>query len=311
MKLPALFSIFLGAMLFGAPAGAQPTLSPGGLEALLGQPEVRVIDIRPPADFAKGHLPGALSAPYASWRGPAHSPGTLPPLDTLTQAIRQLGVDAHTHNVIVYAGADTSDFGSAARVYWTMKYLGLENLSILNGGIKAWQSAGLPLTQEKAAVAASSYTPVLNQAIIASQSDVLNQIGNPQARLVDARPDSFFQGQTKAPTAAVPGTIRGSINIAHSQWFKPGSNEIVPAEEARRIAAQNFPQLMDDTITFCNTGHWAATDWFALSELAGLPNIRMYPESMADWTNSAQALPMSNEPGRAQQIAGKLKALFN
>src|SRR5690606_29021913 len=219
------------------------------------------------------------SAPYASWRGPANSPGQLPPLTELTKLVQSLGLDTHTHNVVTYAGADTSDFGSAARVYWTMKYLGLENLSVLNGGVKAWEAAGLPLTQEKTTVAASSYAPTLNKDIIASQSDVLQQIDNDNAVLVDARPENFFQGKVKAPTAAVPGTIRGAINTQHGQWFKPGSTQIVSPEEARKIAAASFPQLVDDTIAFCNTGHWAATDWFALSELAGLPHIRMYPES--------------------------------
>ena len=311
VKLFTLLSASFCALLASAQVHAQPTLSPNELQALLVQPDVRVVDIRPPTDFVKDHIAGSLSAPYAVWRGPAHSPGTLPALDALTQTIRELGINENTHNIIVYAGADTSDFGSAARVYWTMKYLGLNNLSVLNGGIKSWQSAGLPLTQDSTTVKPSNYTPVLNDSVIASQADVLSQINNPQAHLVDARPANFFQGKVKAPTAAIPGTIQGSINIEHSQWFKPNSIEIVSKEDAKELAAQNFPQFADDTITFCNTGHWAATDWFALSELAGLPNIRMYPESMADWTNTAQALPMNNEPSRAQQIASKFKALFN
>nr|WP_255775086.1 rhodanese-like domain-containing protein [Halomonas alkalisoli] len=40
------------------------------------------------------------------------------------------------------------------------------------------------------------------------------------------------------------------------------------------------------TITFCNTGHWAATDWFVLSEVAGFDNVAMYDGSMAAWTIS-------------------------
>ena len=40
--------------------------------------------------------------------------------------------------------------------------------------------------------------------------------------------------------------------------------------------------------SFCNTGHWAATNWFALSEVAGIPNVKLYPESMVGWTNADQ-----------------------
>ena len=55
-------------------------------------------------------------------------------------------------------------------------------------------------------------------------------------------------------------------------------------------------------VTFCNTGHWAATDWFVLSEVLGRPDVRMYPGSMVDWTQADRPLPMSNEPGRWEQL---------
>ena len=37
-------------------------------------------------------------------------------------------------------------------------------------------------------------------------------------------------------------------------------------------------------VSFCNTGHWASTNWFALSEIAGIPNVKLYPESMVGWS---------------------------
>lgn len=302
-------------LAFAAPAGAHaaapPILSADELAARLDTPAITVIDIRPPAAYEQGHIPGALSAPYASWRGPAHSPGQLPALATLTEQVRRLGLSRDSHAVVVSSGADITDFGAAARVYWTLKYLGLQNLSVLNGGMQAWEQAGRPLSRDAAPpVAPSSYEPQLNEAIIATQADVLDGIGSEKTRLIDARPRNFYEGQAKAPTASVPGTIRGALNIEHSVWFVPGSTLIVPPEQARRIAAEQFPQAADDNIAFCNTGHWAATDWFALSELAGLPNIRMYPESLADWTNASRALPMDNTPGRASQISGKFRELL-
>lgn len=307
-SLAAIATVFISVQ---AHAASTPVLDPATVDTLRSNPAVRIIDIRPPADYGSGHVPGALSAPYASWRGPANSPGQLPPLTRLAEQVRTLGLDENTHAIVVSSGADTSDFGAAARVYWTLKYLGLDQLSILNGGVKAWQDAGLPLETTAASVAATSYQPTLNTRIIATQDDVRSQIDNPQARLVDARPNAFFLGQTKAPTASTPGTIHRAINVEHSQWFQPGTTLIVSPDQARKIAATHFPELVDDTIAFCNTGHWAATDWFALSELAGLPNVRMYPESLADWTNAADPLPMDNEPGRAEQISNKIKNLFN
>lgn len=304
-------SILLATAGATAHAGVSPIVAPQELGSLHTEAQVRVIDIRPVSDYAKNHIPGAVSAPYAAWRGPADNPGKLPELTELAKLVQQLGLDETTHAIVVSTGDTTTDFGAAARVYWTLKYLGLERLSILNGGMQAWAAAGLPQDQSRPQVAASDYKPVLNEDILATQNDVLTQIDNPKARLVDARPAAFFEGKTKAPTAATPGTIRNAVNIAHSVWFKPDSTEVVSAEQARQIAAERFPELADDTIAFCNTGHWAATDWFALSELAGLPNVRMYPESLAAWTNTAQALPMDNTPGRGTQLLEKLKNVFN
>ena len=293
-------------------AAPQPVVAAQELESLRGEPLLRVIDIRPESAYGDEHIPGALSAPYALWRGPANSPGQLPAIETLSALVQRLGLDERTHAVVVSTGEDPTDFGAAARVYWTLKYLGLENLSVLNGGMQSWRAAGLPLESTPvAAPAPSSYEPTLNTSIIASQADVLAQIDNPRARLVDARPAAFFEGKVKAPTASTPGTIRNAVNIEHSVWFKPGTNEVVSPEEAREIAEEKFPELTDDTIAFCNTGHWAATDWFALSELAGLSNVRMYPESLADWTNTSAALPMDNTPGRGAQLLEKLKGVLN
>lgn len=304
-------SLVLAASAAVANPNVSPLVSPAELDQLRQAPHVRVIDIRPPADYTKNHIPGAASAPYVAWRGPAHNPGQLPQLTQLAKLVQSLGLDENIHAVVVSTGENTTDFGAAARVYWTLKYLGLQKLSVLNGGMQSWAAAGLPQGQEVPAISPSRYEPVVNENILATRSDVITQIDNPKARLVDARPAAFFEGRTKAPTAAVPGTIRNAVNIEHSTWFKPGTNEVVSAEEAKKIAAERFPELADDTIAFCNTGHWAATDWFALSELAGIPNVRMYPESLADWTNTAEALPMDNTPSRGTQLLEKLKNVIN
>ena len=304
--------LFSTAAMLGSAAvasAAQPLLTPDELNQVRSEPTVRVIDIRPPQDYAANHIPGALNAPYGQWRGPANNPGQLPPVDKLAELVRQLGIDKNVHAVVVSSGANSTDFGSSARVYWTLKYLGLSELSILNGGVKAWADAGLPQDQTVPTVAASQYTPVLDRSLIATQEQVRSSLDNPKVQLVDARPSNFFRGEVKAPTASVPGTIHSALNLEHSKWFKPGTSIFVSAEEAKAIAAQSLPEPADETISFCNTGHWASTDWFALSEIVGQKNVMLYPASLADWTQSPEALPMDNVPSRGQQIWNTIKGV--
>lgn len=298
------------ALVMGSSALAAPLLTPAELDTARNDTNVRIIDIRPTQDYETGHIPGAVSAPYAQWRGPAESPGQLPPVTELASLVQNLGINRDTHAVVVSSGADATDFGSSARVYWTLKYLGLTRLSILNGGAHAWLDAGLPQDKAVPAVVKTDFTPTLNESIVALQDDVVASLDQPSTRLVDARPASFFQGETKAPTAKMPGTIKNAVNLEHDKWFKPGTAVFVSEAEAKKIAAASLGQPADETISFCNTGHWAATDWFALSEVVGQPNVRLYPASLAEWTQASSPLPMDNVPGRGSQIMNKFKSLI-
>ncbi len=114
----------------------QPLLTPAELKAQTTQATPpRVIDIRDPALRRPAHS-GCGECPYGKWRGPASNPGELPDLPRLTALVQSLGLTPTTHAVVVSTGADPTDFGAAARVYWTLKLLGLKELSILNGGMK-------------------------------------------------------------------------------------------------------------------------------------------------------------------------------
>jgi thiosulfate/3-mercaptopyruvate sulfurtransferase len=286
---------------------ASPLLAPAELQALLADPSVRVVDIRDPKTYAAAHIPGAVNAPYGAWRGPASSPGELPELPRLTALVQQIGVSPSTRAVIVSSGADATDFGASARVYWTLKVLGVTQLSILNGGMKAWTSASQPVNDKVAAVPRSDYQPTLNRSMIATRDEVAEAIARNQATLIDARPAEFFLGQTRHAAAKSAGTIKGAVNVEHSSWFAPGSSSFVSRDEASRVAASLKIDPSRDTLSFCNTGHWAATNWFALSEVLGQPNVKLYSGSMVDWTSAPQALPMDNNPGRLGQLLGDLK----
>lgn len=311
MKLAVitLFSVFAIALSASAWA-SQPLLTPQELSHISDAANVQVVDIRPAKAYAAGHIPGAVSAPYPQWRGPADNPGKLPSKQELTSLVRRLGLDNDIHAVVVTAGTGATNFGAAARVYWTLKYVGLDDLSILNGGFKSWVDAGLPQSRAVPKVTPTDYVVHFDQSIVAKTAAVAAQVGNPQTRLVDARPHKYYLGDVKAPTVKVAGTIKGAINVEEGKWFKPGTGVFVSKAKAEKIASKALKKPADETISFCNTGHWAATDWFALSEIAGVKNVRLYPESLTAWTRDSK-LPMQNVPSRSQQLLRKVKSLFD
>jgi thiosulfate/3-mercaptopyruvate sulfurtransferase len=293
----------LSAAAFSASAfAAQPLLSPAELQAKLSDANVRVIDIRDPKSYAANHIPGAVNAPYGTWRGPASNPGELPALPNLTTLVQSLGLTPSTYAVIVSSGSDATDFGASARVYWTLKVLGLKELSVLNGGVKGWTSSGLPQNNQAVKVAASSFQPLIDKSLVATKEELVARVKAGDAALIDARPAEFFRGDTRHVAASVPGTLQGAVNVEHDKWFAPGTSTFVNTEQAQKVASSSPIDPAKESVSFCNTGHWAATNWFAMSEVLGQKNVKLYPGSMVEWSKDASGLPMSNVPSRPKQL---------
>ena len=285
--------------------------------ALSGETALKLIDIRSPEDYAAGHIAGAVSAPYGKWRGPADNPGQLADEAYFEQLLRQLGITAQQPIVVYSSGADQTDFGATARVYWTLKYLGLTDLSILNGGFKQWQqhrqssAMTTDIANSSSPVQTSEYKVRTNPKLVIFKEELLNKITQQDNnyQLLDARPPAFYQGKAKAPTASTGGTIASAKSLPFAQWFNDQDNRVRPVAEIKELVQAQGLDQAPETVSFCNTGHWAATNWFVLSELAGLKEVRLYPASLAEWTQDSSSLPMENTPSRLEQIKTKFSKL--
>lgn len=266
-------------------------LTPQELQALMAETDVRVIDLRVPQgknSYALGHVPGSVSAPYATWRGPKENPGAVMSDAALTERLQSAGVEADTPVALVYWGGDQSDFGAAARVYWTLKSSGIKQIAILNGGFKAWAEAGLPVADAPTVAPRSAIIASLSPQWMATRAEVQAVVeGRSEAVLVDARPDAFFRAEKKHPAAKKAGTLSGAVSLVFDRWFAPQS-PLMSAPEPALARARALAAAADGKpiVSFCNTGHWAAINWFALSELAGVPDVKLYPESMVGWTGA-------------------------
>jgi len=285
------------------------------LAPLVEAGEVVVLDVRAAAPgeeraaFEAAHIPGAVAAPYPAWRGPAENPGRLPGIEELERVVRRTGIDGAKPVVVVHAGSDPTDFGSAARVYWTLRLLGLERLAILNGGMAAWREAGLPVETGPDPAVPSTFAAEPDESVLATPEEIEQELAAGEGtRLLDARPEGFFWGKLWHDAAGRPGTIKGAENFSYTEWFKDGGPLLVGPEEAARVAREHGLDRAPVTVSFCNTGHWAAINWFALSELAGMPGVKLYPESVVGWSQAG--LPMDHVPGRVEWLWLSTKKWF-
>ncbi len=268
-------------------APVEPLVSPQWLNEHRTQGDVVVLDIRSMIDgggaeaYAKAHIPGAIHSDYdkAGWRVARNGhPLNVPSQTALEKLIGETGIDEDSHVVIVPAGVGATDFGAAARIYWTLKAAGHPALSILDGGFAAWQAAGLPVESGRNIPSPKIFSGKFNEALLAELEQVEQ---HPNATLVDARPASQFAGREKASLAKAYGHIPGAINIDSASFYDPAANRLRPKAELAAIAAK-VPE--GPVVTYCNTAHWAATDWFVLSEILGRPNVKLYAGSMVEWS---------------------------
>ena len=286
-----LFSAAIAVSVAGA--HAEPLVTVQWLNEHLTDADLVVLDIRSAIDgggaqaYAAAHIPKSVHTDYdkAGWRVTRNNvPFMVPTVPELEKLIGDLGIDEDSHVVVVPAGVNVLDFGSATRTYWTLKYVGVKNVSILDGGVAAWREARLPVETGTKSPSPKIFTATVDKSILAEAADVESIEGKGGATLIDARPVSFFLGKEKAPASQAYGHIPGALNIDSAEFYDSKTNRLKPRAELAAIADAAPAGAV---VNYCNTGHWASTDWFVFHELLGRKDARLYAGSMVEWTSNA------------------------
>jgi thiosulfate/3-mercaptopyruvate sulfurtransferase len=283
-------------MVLVSPAMAgQPLVSPQWLNGHLHDADLVVLDVRSAIDgggekaYLAAHIPGSIHSDYdkPGWRVTVNNvPFQLPSILEIQNLIGDLGIDENSHVVVVPAGVHFTDFGSAARVYWTLKVAGVSNVSILDGGVAGWQAAGLPTQGGPSPTPTSKMLDAeADKSSLAELADVTKIAQSGGATLVDARPASYFVGKERAPKAQAYGHIPGAVDLDSDAFYDDKANRLKPQAELAAIASR-IPA--GPVVTYCNTGHWSATDWFVLHELLGRTDVKLYDGSMVEWSMDPQ-----------------------
>ena len=291
------FASLLALAAFGSAAGAQasPLVDADWLAANLDDSDIAVLDIRNDIDggslevYENGHIPGAVYTNYLQdgWRTKIDGvPAMVPSLAQLEAIIGNLGVEEDDHVVIVHGGVHASDFGSAARVYWTFKYLGHDEVSILDGGWRGWVAdASRPVeTGQSVVTDPTLFMGDTQSRYLVSTEEVMATAGDPKVLRIDARPEDHHRGAGKHKLAAAAGRIPNSIGLEQALFFSE-DGRLLPVEQLDALVPEAVRSGEAElVISYCNTGHWAATNWFVLSEILGYDQTRLYDASMVGWT---------------------------
>ena len=265
------------------------------LEEHVDDPNVRIIEVdEDTTAFQKGHVKNALAW---DWSEDLHHALNRDFIDTggLSALLQRSGVWPDT-TVVLYGG-NNNWFASYA--YWLLKYLGFDNIKLLNGGRKKWELESRELVQDVSSFPRTSFEigggP--RKELRAFRDEVMAGVGN--AAFVDVRSPEEFRGEKLAPDhlpqeqAQVPGHIPGAKNIT---WLK-AANENGTFKSADELQALYEGEGIDgstDTIAYCRIGERSSHTWFVLTELLGYPKVKNYDGS---WTEYGSLVGVPVEKG--------------
>ncbi|MGD7045386.1 sulfurtransferase [Jeotgalibacillus proteolyticus] len=230
--------------------------------------------------YLEGHLPGAVYFHLNNdLSGPPQKHGgrhPLPSKEVFQKTAERAGISNHS-TVVIYDGGEGA---FAARLWWLLRYYGLENVFILNGGFKEWTAQGLPLATEVPSPAAGTFSLNIKDEW---QTDIeeIKQIvrGQSTSILIDSRSYDRYIGQNE-PIDRVAGHIPGAI---HRDWMD-SLNEgffLKDAEQANRFSDWEKDRPI---VVYCGSGVTAIPNFIALKQ-AGFENVKLYPGSYSDWVS--------------------------
>jgi thiosulfate/3-mercaptopyruvate sulfurtransferase len=108
------------------------------------------------------------------------------------------------------------------------------------------------------------------------------------AVLVDARSPAQFQGESKSPLVSRAGHIPGAINLPNDRLYDTAAHRLHSEDRLLALLPAAIAGPETPIIVYCNTGHWSSIVWFALVEVLGFSNVRLYDGSMQAWTADPQ-----------------------
>lgn len=289
-------ALALATSLVAAPAmAADPLVDVDWVKANTSADGVVFLDTRGSTDYLRGHIPGAVNTDYSKlWREARDGIPGLFPTDTskLAEHIGSLGIGNDSHVVIVAAGADSSEMGTATRIYWTFKVLGHDEVSILNGGMGAYlaevdgdKNPVNPLDKGAVEAAAQSFTVALREEMLIDEAE-MQAAADSGVVIVDNRPADQFLGVNRHPRSKASGTIATAVNLPQSWATVNGGGTFRDAATLAKLYDAAGVPTSGAQVSFCNTGHWASIGWFASSEILGNKEAQLYDGSMVAWSNA-------------------------
>ncbi|MDX2038937.1 MAG: rhodanese-like domain-containing protein [Isosphaeraceae bacterium] len=252
------------------------------LERRLGDPKLRLLDVRPAGEYAAGHIPGAVHVDAKAATALGAKPGGLTNVKAWEDWVEPFAIGPDTE-VLVYGGKTVTD---TARIWWLLRYVGVERAGMVDGNFQLWTDKKRPTSTEIAKPTPIRFAVRFDRSRLAEKGDVLSAIESGSTHVVDARSIGEYTGEKSMSKRG--GHIPSACRLEWSDLVD-AQGRFLAAEVLAERAKQAGIEAGKPAITHCQSGGRASVNAFVLERM-GIP-VRNYYLGWSEWGN-AEASPI-------------------
>ena len=239
--------------------------------------------------YEKSHIPNSSYIDLQSDLSDKDSPYrfTMPDLKVLSENFKKVGIGEDYH-IVLYSRNGTQ---WSARIWWMLRSVGVDNVSILDGGFNEWVRLGLPTSDKILTFPKSNFNFKPRNEIFIDKEPVIKALEDKNTKILNSLTEDIHKGQN--PRYGRPGRIPNSLNIPFHKLLDPETGKFLRAEELLEIFQKNKIGFENEIINYCGGGIAASLEAFVLYQL-GYKNLKIYDNSLSEWAID-ENLPMEKD----------------
>jgi thiosulfate/3-mercaptopyruvate sulfurtransferase len=265
-----------------------PVVSTAWLADHREDPDLTVLDVRGPASYNQGHVPGAVNAPQWNWMAEdSELLLQLPDAETLFETLGNLGIDSDARVVVVGGAEKLFSLADAYHVADTLVYAGHADVAVLDGGIDTWEREDRPIDTVAREPDATEFDGHVTESMFVSKGELESRLD--EIELYDARIPAVYFGVELEEFTERPGHIPGATSLP-APWLWTEAGTLRDRGDLEALAEGVLgTDRSKEVILYCGASPFSKSWRYVLREFFGYETARVYEGAAQEWTRDEES----------------------